>query len=230
MNIYRIFNALGDSIILCTYINTYKPETIYYNRAELSMLEMMMDLYGITPPKFMRIEQRTPETMVDVLSKLKEDNIKLMNLPIERKQLGYNTVQLMSKNESAKDRSTTLDEASVYIKDKAADIKDVSSMPNIQIMLETLAGSKQHVSIDSGTAWAAASLGIDTTVISKNSYYFADAYHYMKYIQTQDNVKVHQQDSPGVFMANEIQFYKYSNLNNVEAGSYEQYKRRALRI
>ena len=204
LHIYRVFDALGDSIILSTFFKNYNVEKVYYNRGEF----------------------KTLHKMVTVVKKLKSDNVLLIEPNINTRKKEYITYQLSSKNESAKDRNTTLKHAKSYYSFEENSAKeDVTKIKNIDDLVKCLSRSKHHLSIDSGTAWLAVSMGIDTTVISKNSYYFSDAYHYMKYLEIHKNVEIYQKHGLGVKIPSELEYIIAAQENNIAVGSYSNYKK-----
>jgi len=69
MYIYRIFNALGDSIILSTYIKKFNIKKVYYNRSEFKTLNEVMELYDIEKPEFIQQSVRIKETVVPLVIK-----------------------------------------------------------------------------------------------------------------------------------------------------------------
>jgi len=224
LHIYRIFDALGDSIILSTYFKNYNVEKVYYNRGEFKTLYKILDVLNVPRPEFIKTTDRIKSNMVTVVKKLKSDSVLLIGPNINTKEKEYITYQLSSKNESAKDRNTTLKDAKNYYSFEENVVKeDVTKIKNIDDLVECLSKSKHHLSIDSGTAWLAVSMGIDTTVISKNSYYFSDAYHYMKYLEIHKNVEIYQKHGLGVKIPSELDYIITSQENNVAVGSYSNY-------
>lgn len=206
LDIYRIFNALGDSIILCTYFKAFNVDTVFYNRADLDTLKQVMEVYGIDGVKFQYTPERVPRTMVNVVQELSNRGAKLLSPPVDLLPSKHTSLQLASMNPASKDRNVKFDEAKNHFKYPELEVKRVGREKQFTELLDVLKESKQHVTIDSGTAWAAAALGIETVVINKNAYYFPDAYHYMKYMEMQDNVEVYQQHGKGVRVPTEEEF------------------------
>lgn len=223
MEIYRIFNALGDSIILATYIKQNDVKEITFNRAETDTLNIVLDMYGIERPKYKKslgslIEKRMPH----YVSEMHKSKVPLLSFPVEMKSAGYMTYQLTSKNESAKDRTAKLSD----MEDKGyTDKRDTREATDLKSLTELLSGSEYHWSIDSGTAWLAAAMGIPTNVYSKNSYYFADAYHYMKYLNWHKNVKVKQMYNDGVKMPSSLDYYTSASENGVTVSNFSDFQR-----
>lgn len=224
LSLYRIFNALGDSIILSTYFKSLNVERVYYNRAEFDTLKYIMNMFNVQDIEFVNVANRCPLTMVDVVKELKDKKIKLLN-PMENKDENgqYVTMQLASMHATASDRSIKLYEATSHNSYPDLQIKEVGNEKTIKDLFEILKYSKQHITIDSGTAWASVACGIDTTVISKNSYYFSDAYHYMKYLDTHSNVRIYQQHGLGIKIPNEFEFLAAAAANKIQAVPYQQY-------
>lgn len=202
--IYRIFNALGDSIILSTYFKAFDIKRVYYNRAELNLLQTIMKMYDVHDVEFIPQQERIQTTMIDIVRQLHKKRVNVLQLEKTGDQLIV-TAQLESHHESAKDRSIQLYEALPHIKYNMS-IKQVGREKTVEKLYEIMNNSVQHISIDSGTAWFAASLRLDTTVISKNGYYFPSSYHYMRYLDSQPTVDVYQQHGKGVKIPNEIEF------------------------
>lgn len=223
--IYRIFNALGDSIILSTYFKAFDIKRVYYNRAELNLLQTIMKMYDVYDVEFIMHTDRISNTMTEVVKKLNKEKIMLLPFQKQGDDL-YATIQLKSHHESASDRSIQLNEAMPYVKYNMP-VTHVGFEKNVDELYKVMNNSCQHISIDSGTAWFAASLGLDTTVISKNSYYFADAYIYMKYLESHKNVEIYQQHGKGVKIANEFEYLQAASTNNVQVPPYQTYTSRA---
>lgn len=225
IDIYRIFNAVGDSILLCTLIKHLKVTQVTYNRAELDTIREVMKFYDLPDVKFVRRTDQglIPNQMVDYVRYLHDVKVPLAKPNVEVSPT-YATYQLSSHQINALDRSMTQEEHNRFVKYPELNRKDITTARTIDSLFVMMQGSKHHISIDSGTAWLSAAMGIDTTIFSKNSYYFADAYFYMKYINSQPNVEVHQQDGAGVVVANELQ-YNMAVLNNrASVGNYENYR------
>jgi hypothetical protein len=221
MRIYRIFEALGDSIILATFIKHNNITTVYYNRGEFKTLSTILKKYNVKPPTFIPITERITSTMVDVLHDLTKHNIPLIELDYT-KDPKWTTTQLKTKNDYGADRAVTDEEAKPHVENLT--IMPVEKAKNISALIDLISQSEKHITMDSGTAWLAASMKIPTVVISKNSYYWPDAYHYMKYIETLENVEVYQQENKGVQIATKTQFLKYSKANGIKAMDYQKYK------
>ena len=225
IDIYRIFNAVGDSILLCTLIKHLQVTQVTYNRAELDTLREVMKYYDLPDVEFV---QRTdqgliPNKMVDYVRYLHDVKVPLAKPNVEVSST-YATYQLSSHQNNALDRSMTQNEHNRFIKYPDLNRKDITTARTIDSLFVMMQGSKHHISIDSGTAWLSAAMGIDTTVFSKNSYYFADAYFYMQYLNTHSNVVVHQQDGEGVVIANEMQYNMAVQNNRAKVGAYQQYR------
>jgi ADP-heptose:LPS heptosyltransferase len=167
--------------------------------------------------------------MVDVVLKLRADKVKLLNPNISVAPSNYITLQLKSKNESARDRSADIQEFDSIVELSDYEKMNASDCKSITELIELLKGSRKHISIDSGTAWLAAAMGLDTVVLSKNSYYFSDAYHYMRYLNIQKNVKVHQQNNSGVKIPSEEEYTRLATSNGVFK-PYSQYLSEVKRI
>lgn len=204
MSIYRIFNALGDSIILSTYFKAFNIKKVFYNRAELNLLQTVMKMYNTHDVEFVQVSDRISNTMIDIVKELHLKKIEILPLPKQGDDL-HATVQLKSHHESAKDRSIQLYEAMPHVKYNMP-VTHVGFEKTIDELYKVMNNSCQHISIDSGTAWFAASLKLDTTVISKNGYYFPSSYHYMRYLDMQPTVEVYQQHGKGVKIPNELEF------------------------
>lgn len=220
-SIYRIFNALGDSIILSTYFKAFNIKKVFYNRAELDLLQTVMEMYGVHDIEFIHDANRKGNTMTEIVKDLHKKNITLLPYPKQGDDL-YATIQLQSHHESARDRSMYLHEAMPHVKLNMP-ISHVGNEKTVNDLYKIMKNSCQHISIDSGTAWFATSLGLDTTVISKNSYYFPDAYVYMKYIESHKNVEVHQQHGKGIKIPNAFEYLQAAATNNVKVPPYEAY-------
>lgn len=225
IDIYRIFNAVGDSVLLCTLIKELDVKTITYNRADLDTLKKMMPYYDVD----VEFKQRSDQGVIgykmhDYVRYLNEKNVQL-SVPNVKVEPEYDTCQLGSFQNNAADRAMTKVEYNKFRRsEKSIEVSDMKTIPR---MMECLSKSQHHVSIDSGTAWVAASMGIDTIVYSKNSYYFADAYFYMKYLDSQPTVEVHQQHGSGVRVSNELEFQTAILQNNARVdASYETYRSR----
>ena len=221
--IYRIFGALGDSIILSALFKSKGIKRVFYNRAELDLPKQIFKLYGVEEPEFIQMKERITDEMYHAVNELARTKTPLIKPKIKKNTQDLVTVQLGSPTHTAKDRAITLDEVAEHNKYPDFEVKQVQKCKTIEDLYNTLARSKQHISCDSGTGWAAASLGIDTTIISKNSYYFPPAYHYMKYINMHSNVKVYQQHGLGVRMPNEEEYKKAIRDNNQPFIEYNNY-------
>tara|TARA_Y100000389_G_scaffold204831_1_gene259996 strand:- start:11078 stop:11764 length:687 start_codon:yes stop_codon:yes gene_type:complete len=226
MRMYRIFEALGDSILLATFIKHYNIKTIYYNRGEFKTLSIILKKYNVEPPTFIPVNERISITMLDILQDLTRHNIQLIKLD-HIKNGKCTTTQLKTKNDYGADRAVTKEEAKPYIENLT--VMPVEKAKNISELINLMCQSEKHITMDSGTAWLSASMRIPTVVISKNSYYWPDAYHYMKYIETLENVEVYQQENKGVQIATEKQFLKYSKANGIKAMDYQKYKTQVLK-
>lgn len=226
MKIYRIFDALGDSIILSTYFKAYDIKKVYYNRAELKTLIEVLDFYGVERPEFIKVPERINDNMVKVVKDLKRDKIKLINPKSKSETCSYVTVQLKTNSDGAQDRSITMDDALSHMPKDFKHIHDVKECKTILDLYSTLSQSKAHVTIDSGSAWASASIGVPTTIISKNSIYFSDAYHYMRYIETHKNVVVYQQNGEGVTIPSGKEYLNAALDNGVNVDNYQNYMER----
>lgn len=228
IDLYRIFNAVGDSVILCTLIKEYGIKTITYNRADLDAMKSVMKYYDCDVEFKRRTDQGliTPH-MHDYVRALYDNKIQLA-IPKVWRSPEYTTRQTGSFQNNAADRAMTMYEHNRYVRHFDATSVDVVNAKTIPDMFECLSKSMHHISIDSGTAWAAASMGIPTTVYSKNSYYFSDAYFYMQYLDSQPSVDVYQQDNKGVKVANELQFKTAISVNKarLEVSGYETYRNR----
>lgn len=228
IGIYRIFNALGDSIILCSLFKALGVNRVTYNRAELDVIREVMKKYDLDGEiEFKQSNDPQPYKMVDYVRYMYDNNISLVKPNVEMRDLSYTTKQLGSKHDSARDRAMSLTEFKKFVKHPDLPCHDVAERKTIDSVYDLMQGSKHHISIDSGTAWLSASMGVPTTVYSKNSYYFADAYFYMKYLDKQSSVDVYQQDGKGVSVANNMQFNiavqeNKPNINII--GSYENYR------
>jgi len=227
MHIYRIFNALGDSIITSTYFKKFGIKRVFYNRAEFKTLNEVMELYGVEKPKFIQQSNRIPKTLVPYIVEMKEHKVPLLKLNVDLNPQEYVTTQLSTK--TGPDRAMNLKEAEIHNK-KSYEIKNVSQSKTIPDLISLLKESSRHISIDSGTAWLSSSMGVETFVISKNSYYFADAYHYMSYLQIQKKTKIYQQHGLGLKIPTLEEYVKASKDNNISVGSYDDYYKKVLRI
>jgi hypothetical protein len=225
MRIYRIFEALGDSILLATFIKHYNITAVYYNRGEFKTLSTIFKKYNVKPPTFIPVTERISTTMVDILQDLTRHNIPLIKLDYI-KNAKWTTTQLKTKNNYGADRSVTKEEAEPHVENLT--LMPVEKAKNISELINLMSQSEKHITMDSGTAWLSASMRIPTVVISKNSYYWPDAYHYMKYIETLENVEVYQQTGKGVKVATEEQYYQYAKENKVEVGPYANYQIKVL--
>jgi len=213
--IYRIFPTLGDAIILASYIHNQGILEIHCNRPEPKMLLQVCDIYGIEPPVIKQVYDKTISyRMPHLCDEMRMKKIPLLKHPRTAAAGEVYTYQLASNRPTSKDRNMTMVEAEKHMKDDSPR-EDVSKLKTLDSLINALWKSKKHVTIDSGTAWVAASLGIPTTVISKNSFYFADAYFYMKYLHSLQNVTVYQNDRKGVRMPTSIEYYENAKKNKV---------------
>ena len=226
MKIYRIFDALGDSIILSTYFKAYDIKKVYYNRAELKTLIEVLDFYGVERPEFIKIPERINDNMVKVVKDLRQDKIKLINPKRKLETSNYVTVQLKTNSDGAQDRAIAMNDVLYHMPKDFKHIHDVKECKTISELYSTLSRSKAHITIDSGSAWASASIGVPTTIISKNSIYFSDAYHYMRYIETHKNVVVYQQNGEGVTIPSGIEYLNAALDNRVNVDNYQNYMER----
>ena len=225
MKIYRIFDALGDSIILSTYFKGIL-EILYHNRAELKTLIEVLDFYGVERPEFIKVPERINDNMVKVVKDLRQDKIKLINPKRKLETSNYVTVQLKTNSDGAQDRAIAMNDVLSHMPKDFKHIHDVKECKTISELYSTLSRSKAHITIDSGSAWASASMGIPTTIISKNSIYFSDAYHYMRYIETHKNVVVYQQNGEGVTIPSGIEYLNAALDNRVNVDNYQNYMER----
>jgi len=228
VSLYRIFNALGDSIILASYFKHYSVKTVYYNRGDFKTLLKILEIAKVEVPEFVQIDGRITETMPDLLYQMRIDKAPLISIT-NRSKAEHSTFQFKTNSDNAADRALTAEEVNENLS-KLTNPKDTLDCKDIDSLLKLMKKSERHITIDSGTAWLAAALKIPTTVISKNSYYFADAYHYMRYLQTQPGVTVYQQTGKGVRVATEEQYYQYSKENKVSVPPYADYQKKTLRI
>lgn len=228
VSLYRIFDALGDSIILASYFNHYSVKTVYYNRGNFNTLLKILEIAKVEVPEFLQIGERITETMPDLLHQMRIDKAPLISIT-NRSKAEHSTFQFKTYSDNAADRSMTPEEIEEQLP-KLNNPQDTLECTNLDSLLKLMKKSERHITIDSGTAWLAAALKIPTTVISKNSYYFADAYHYMRYLQTQPGVTVYQQTGKGVRVATEEQYYQYAEENGVNVPPYAEYQKKALKI
>ena len=226
MRLYRIFDALGDSIILLTYFQKYDIKTVYYNRGKFERLTLLSNYLNISLPNFVKVNEKIETDMIDVLVQLTKDNINLISFNNNAEKGDYQTTQVGSKWTASSDRNITKEETQEYL--THALVKDVSIATTIGDIIKLLSSSQKHVSMDSGTAWLSAALGIDTIVISKNSYYWHEAYYYMRYLSIQKSV---QNIYPKIKIATEEEFNNALLNNNVsEPYSYETYLNKTKKL
>ena len=213
------FNALGDSIILLTYFKTYKTEVVYYNRAEFTTLTTLAELFGVTLPKFIQTPERIEYDMTDVLVSLTKDKAPLISMEGHTPS-DYETIQLGSSKQASCDRNITMEEALPFL--QTENIKDAEKETTLEGLVKLLKGSCNHVSMDSGTAWLSSALNVPTSVVSKNSYYWHEAYYYMRYLQIQNSVN---SITPAIKIATEQEYSKAIKDNKVAAPyNYQTYK------
>lgn len=228
VSLYRIFDALGDSIILASYFKHYSIKTVYYNRGDFNTLLKILEIAKVEVPEFVHINGRITETMPDLLHQMRIDKAPLISIT-NRSKAEHSTFQFKTNSNNAEDRSMNLEEIEEQLP-KLNNPKDTLECTDLDSLVRLMKKSERHITIDSGTAWLAAALKVPTTVISKNSYYFADAYHYMRYLQTQPGVTIYQQTGKGVKVATEEQYHQYAKENKVNVPPYNDYQKKALKI
>lgn len=227
-SIYRIFPALGDSIMLATLFKEKGITRVFYNRAELGVLKKVIKIYDIQPIEFIYETRPIDYTMVTVSHDMHKENIKLIKpTDITVAEQKYITYQLGSHNETASDRDITEKEMKKHITYPEMDLINTQELkyvtgPLIDVF-NLISSSAQHITCDSGTAFVATSLGIKTTIISKNSFYWPASWFNMQFFNSHENVTVYQEDELGVRIPNEIEYIHACSKNNARVPSYQHY-------
>lgn len=222
LRINKLFDALGDSILLATYCKAYNITEIITNRAieKKDTLKEIFSLYNVELPKFKQTIEPIKYNLAIISIDLLKNNIPLISPNIATSESDYITVQKTTTSLHGKDRHCTLDELMIMNSCKNyKEIKDTNIANTITDLVCLLKRSQEHLSIDSGTAWMAASMGIPTKIYSKNSYYFVGAWHYMNYLNSMGNVDVWQWHNKGIKVPTELEF----NIANPTNMTYDKY-------
>jgi hypothetical protein len=210
-SIYRIFPDLGDSIMLCTLFKHKDISRVFYNRADLAVLKQIMKIYDLPDTiEFIQTSKPIRTTMVSVYSMMANERLHLISPVWKEGEREYWSYQLGSNDATANDRSITIDEVKSHIPLDASIMsamntqnpkylpKNSSDVAPLDGLFDLMSNSSRHITCDSGTAWVAASMGIETIIISKNSLYFPSAHFAMKYANIHKNVTVYQEGIVGV--------------------------------